>query len=230
MVAAVASAAPGDNWDGVWSPLENNLFDPSRGQLNPNFARLHPPYDAEWEAKYVAVLERTHQGKPGDPTASCVPGGMPRIMGNPYPQEIIIKEKQVWIIKELQTQVRRIYMDGRKPPADPDPTYIGYSTGHWEGDTLVVETIGMRGDTVFDRTGAPHSDKMKVIERMRLRSPDVWEDQITFIDPVAFTKPWIVTRTYKRQPDWEILEYVCEENNRNPLNADGTNGFIQPAP
>jgi hypothetical protein len=227
---ALANAASGDGWDGVWSPIENNMFDPSRGQLNPNFARMYPPYKEEWEAKYVAVLEAARQGKPMDPTSGCVPGGMPRIMGNPYPQEIVIQQKQVLIIKELQTQVRRIYTDGRKPPADPDPTYIGYSTGHWEGDTLVVETVGMRGDTVFDRTGAPHSDKMKVIERMRLRSPDVWEDQITIIDPVAFTKPWVVTRTYKRQPDWEILEYVCEENNRNPLNADGTNGFMQPAP
>lgn len=226
MYGAALQAAPGDGWDGVWSPIENIMFDPSRGQLNPNIARMYPPYKPEWEAKYVAVIEAARRGKPADPTASCVPGGMPRIMANPYPQEIIVKPKQVTIIKELQTQVRRIYVDGRKAPESPDPTYIGYSTGHWEGDTLVVETVGLRGDTVFDRSGAPHSDQMRLVERMRLRSADVWEDQITIFDPVAFTKPWQVTRTYKRQPDWEILEYVCEENNRNPPNADGSNGFI----
>jgi hypothetical protein len=226
LVSAAARAAPGDGWDGVWSPIENNMFDPSRGQLNPNLARMYPPYNEEWEARYVAVLEVARQGKPSDPTASCRPGGMPRIMANPYPQEIIVKPKQVTILKELQTQIRRIYTDGREVPKDPDLTYNGYSTGHWEGGTLVVETIGLRGDTVFDRTAAPHSDKIKVLERMRLRSADVWEDQITIIDPVVFTKPWVVTRTYQRQPDWEILEYVCEDNNRNPLNPDGTNGFV----
>jgi hypothetical protein len=227
-LGSAALAAPGNGWDGVWSPIENNMFDPSRGQLNPNFSRMYPPYKPEWEAKYVAVLALAQAGKPTDPTASCLPGGMPRIMANPYPQEIILKPKQVTIIKELQTQVRRIYLDGRKPSVDIDPTFIGYSTGHWEGETLVVETVGMRGDTVFDRTAAPHSDKIKVVERMRLRTPDVWEDQMTITDPVAFTKPWVVTRTYQRQPDWEILEYVCEENNRNPIMPDGSNGFVAP--
>jgi hypothetical protein len=226
LVAGVARAAAGDDWDGVWSPRENIMFDPSRGQLDPNVERMHPPYKPEWEAQYVATLQASKQGKPTDPTSGCLPGGMPRIMGNPYPQEIIVKPKQVTILKELQTQIRRIYTDGRKAPQDPDLTFNGYSTGHWEGDTLVVETIGLRGDTKFDRSGAPHSDKIKVIERMRLRSHDVWEDQLTIIDPVAFTKPWVVTRTYQRQPDWEILEYVCEENNRNPINADGSNGFV----
>jgi hypothetical protein len=225
LIGPAAQAAPGDGWDGVWSPIENNMFDPSQGRLDPNFARMHPPYKPDWEARYVTALESARAGKPTDPTASCVPGGMPRIMANPYPQEIIVKAKQVTIPKELQTQIRRIYTDGRKAPGDPDRTYNGYSTGHWEGDTLVVETIGLRGDTVFDRTAAPHSDQIKVQERMRLKSKDVWEDQLTVIDPVALTKPWVVTRTYQRQPDWEILEYVCEENNRNALNPDGTNGF-----
>ena len=175
----------------------------------------------------MTVLKAAAAGKPADPTGGCLPGGMPRNMANPYPQEIIIKPKQVTILKELQTQIRRIYI-GEAMPADVEPTFIGYSVGHWEGDTLVAQTAGLRGDTVFDRTGAPHSDKMTLVERMRLRTPDVWEDQITITDPVAFTKPWVVTRTYMRQPTWKILEYVCEENNRNAPDATGANTFIGP--
>jgi hypothetical protein len=225
--AQAAAPANIEAWDGVWSPIENNMFDPSGGQKDPNFAREYPPYKPDWEARYVAVLAAAQAGKPTDPTASCLPGGMPRNMANPYAQEIITKPRQITILKELQTQIRRIYID-EPMPADPEPTFIGYSVGHWEGDTLVVQTAGLRGDTVFDRTGAPHSDKMTLVERMRLRSPDVWEDKITVTDPVAFTRPWVVTRTYMRRPTWKILEYVCEENNRNAPGADGVNGFIGP--
>ena len=228
-LAARANAAPAaaQAWDGVWSPIENNMFDPSKGgETNPNFGREYPPYKPEWEARYVKALEASAAGKPTDPTAACVPPGMPRMMASPYAQEMVVKDKQTLIIKEYQSQVRRIYTDGRRPPAELDHTYNGYSTGHWEGDALVVETVSMRGDTVFDRTAAPHSDQIHVVERMRLRSPDVWEDVLTVTDPVAFTGPWVVTRTYKREPTWEVLEYACEENNRNPVDAQGNNGFI----
>jgi hypothetical protein len=229
LAATAAHAKPGDGWDGVWEKQGSNMFDQSRGALNANFAREYPPYNAEWEAKYVAVLKAATEGKPTDPTANCVPGGMPRIMINPYPQELVVKDNEVLVLKELQTQIRRIYVDGRKPPADMIATYTGYSTGHWEGDTLVADTIGLRGDTVFDRTAAPHSNKITVHERMRLRTPDIWEDQITVTDPIAFTKPWTVMITYKRQPTWEILEYVCEENNRNGIDKNGATIFDKTA-
>ena len=221
--AARAAPASAQAWDGVWSPVENNMFDPSGGRVDPNFGREYPPYKPEWEARYVATLQAAKAGKPTDPTAACVPPGMPRMMASPYAQELIVKDRQVTLIKEYQSQVRRIYTDGRKLPPDPDATFNGYSIGHWEGDTLVVDTSHMRGDTMFDRTGAPHSDQIRVIERMRLKAPDLWEDAITVQDPVAFTKPWNVTRTYRRQPTWDVLEYVCEENNRNTPDAAGVN-------
>ena len=107
---------------------------------------------------------------------------------------------------------------------------MGHSIGHWEGDTLVVDTVGMRGDTVFDVSAAPHSDKIHVTERLRRLSPTKFEDRITVEDPVAFTKPWEIVRTYDLKPDWQIIEYVCEENNRNPILADGTTGFLPPRP
>jgi hypothetical protein len=232
---AAASAQTLPDWSGVWNPHELNIFDPtaprqSQNKKNSSAAdmREFPPYNVEWEARYQQLLADNRAGKPTDPTAGCVPGGMPRIMTTPYPFEIVIQPNRVLILHEVSSQVRRIWTDGRPHPADLDPTYMGHSIGHWEADTLVVDTVGMRGDTVFDVTAAPHSDKIHVTERIRRLSPTTLEDQFVVEDPVAFTRPWRVVRTYDLKPDWQITEYVCEENNRNPINADGSTGFIAP--
>jgi hypothetical protein len=123
--------------------------------------------------------------------------------------------------------VRRIPTDGTKHPTpidDIDPTYMGDSVGQWDGDTLVVDTVGLRGDTVFDASGAMHSDKMHIVERIRLISSDKLEDHMTIDDSEAFTKPWEVTHIYDRKPDWKIMEFVCEENNRG-VDPNGSVGF-----
>lgn len=223
------------DWSGVWNPAELNIFDPTAPRQQQNkqstaaaYMREFPPYNAAWEKRYRKVLADNIAGKPTDPTAGCVPGGMPRIMTTPYPFEIVIQSNRVIILHEVSSQVRRIWTDGRKHPDDLDPTYMGHSIGHWEGDTLVVDTVGMRGDTVFNVTAAPHSDKIHVTERIRRLSPTKLEDRFVVEDPIAFTKPWLVVRTYNLKPDWEIREYVCEENNRNPINPDGSTGFIVP--
>jgi hypothetical protein len=108
---------------------------------------------------------------------------------------------------------RRVYMDGRKPADDLDPSYFGYSTGHWDGDTLVVETVSLRDDTVLDRYGSPHSDAMRITERIRLSAPDVLEDAITVYDAKAFTKPWEIVRRYRRaaRDNDELHENTCTE-------------------
>jgi hypothetical protein len=130
----------------------------------------------------------------------------------------------VTIIAEWSSQVRRVFTDGRGHPApdDLDPTYNGHSIGRWEGKgkdaVLVIDTVGIRGDTGFDSSGIEHSDQIHVVERMRQSSPDLLEDEITVIDPKAFAHPWVVTKKYKRGgPEAKIMEYVCEENNRDPL-------------
>ncbi len=140
----------------------------------------------------------------------------------------MIQPDRVRILHEISSQVRRIWTDGRSHPDDLDPTYMGHSIGHWEGDTLVVDTVGMRGDTVFDVTAAPHSDKIHVTERIRRLSAAKLEDRLVVEDPVAFTRPWPVVRTYDLKQDWQITEYVCEENNRNPIKPDGSTGFTAP--
>jgi hypothetical protein len=240
MTAAAAAAAPArralPDWSGVWSPVEGNMFDPTAGRSvggegpGPQSFREFPPYNAEWEAKYKKEIDLAMAGQPRDPTAACVPPGMPRLMTSPYPWEFVVLPDRVLILKEYQSQVRRVYTDGRKHPADPDPSYNGHSIGHWEGDTLVIDTVGMRGDTWYDRTGAPHSDKVHLVERMRKTSPNEIELVMTIEDPVAFTKPWVVTRHYKREPTWEIMEFVCTENNRNVLDANGVNTVVLAGP
>jgi hypothetical protein len=235
-LAATAHAQALPDWSGIWNPHERNIFDPTAFAVPANKGkgaqdiREFPPYRPEWEARYVAVLAENKQGKPTDPTASCAPGGMPRIMGTPYPFELVVQQNRVIVLHEISSQVRRIWTDGRGHPDDPDPTYMGHSIGHWEGDTLVVDTVGLRGDTVFDVTAAPHSDKIHVMERMRRTSQATLEDRITVDDPVAFTHPWTVVRTYDLKPDWQITEYVCEDNNRNPINPDGSTAFLPPKP
>jgi hypothetical protein len=232
---ALAGAATPD-WSGVWNPHDTPIFDPSalsapqnQGARSPLQMREFPPYRPDWEAKYEKALAAIHAGRMADPTSGCAPGGIPRILDTPYPFEIVIEPKRVDFLFEINSQVRRIWTDGRPHPADPDPTYVGHSIGHWEGDTLVVDTVGLRDDTVFDITGARHSAALHVIERIHRLSPDRLEDQITVEDPVAFTGPWRVTRSYDLKKDWEIKEYVCEENNRNPIAADGSTGFVRPA-
>jgi len=146
-----------------------------------------------------------------------------------YPMEILMNAQQVNIFAEWNGQTRRIFTDGRPLPAaeDVDVTYNGTSVGHWEGDVLVATTVGLRGDTNLESSGLPHSDVLSVKERFWLESNDVLKDEITLIDAKAYTHPWTVTKAYHRAaPGAELIEYVCLENQRNPVNDRGEIGVI----
>ena len=198
------------NLTGIWERAEGIRFNPTNQP---------PPFNAAYAAKFKATSAARARGEViADPTSRCLPQGMPRFMVASYPLEILQTAGQVTLIAEWSSQVRRIFTDGRKlPPADEvDITFNGYSVGRWEGQTLVVDTIGIRGDTSFDATPLEHSDQLTVSERIRLTDPKTIEDVITVTDPGAFTQPWVVTRHYKRGgPNLQIMEYVCEENNRD---------------
>ena len=202
---------------GVWERAEGIRFDPT---LTP------PPLTPPFQARYEAAMAARARGEVSvDPTSRCLPQGMPRFMMASYPIEILQTPGQFTIIAEWSSQVRRIFTDGRPhPPADEvEITFNGHSIGHWEGQTLVIDTVGIRGDTNFDAQPVSHSDQIHVIERLRLTDPKTLENQITVIDPVAFTRPWVVLRHYKKGgPDRQIMEYVCEENNR-PVLLPGQN-------
>jgi hypothetical protein len=164
-------------------------------------------------------------------TANCLPPGMPGIMGQPYPMEFLLTPGQVTIVIEAYTQVRHIYTDGRSLPEDPDQTFQGTSVGRWEGDSLLVDTVGFSPLTQIDR-GVPHSDRMRIHERFRLTDPDTMSVETTVVDPTVLAAAFTSTRTLQRHRNWTIAEYVCEENNRNSVDAAGKAGvnLARPGP
>jgi len=157
-----------------------------------------------------------------------MPPPMPGIMNQPYPMEFLLTPGKVTIVIEAYTQVRHIYTDGRKLPADPDPHYFGTSVGHWEGDTLVVETVGLGPETNLV-AGVKHSGKMKIVERFRLVDADNMNIETTITDPAALLAPIVSNSNLRRHREWTITEYICQENNRNSVN-DGKAGINMSVP
>jgi hypothetical protein len=155
----------------------------------------------------------------------CVPDGLPRVLATPYPFEIIqAPPGQVTIIHELNHQVRVVAMD--KPmPSEKDlttfPFYNGHSVGHFEGDTLVIETAGFNEKTLIDATGAPHTDEMRTVERIRRISPTQLEDVITIHDPQYYSRDWQARFVYDLRSDVRLEDYVCGEPHRNLSSVAG---------
>ena len=137
-----------------------------------------------------------------------------------YPLEIIQTPKQITMIQEAFSEVRRVYLDKPQMPIDDvPPTYHGRSVGRWQGDTLVIDTVGIKESVQYQRI--PHSDQMRITERMRLVTPDILHDQITIQDPVTLEKPYTYTLACRRMPDYEMVEFVCAENNREYVDDQG---------
>ena len=148
-----------------------------------------------------------------DPEGFCLPPGFPRVNGVPFPTKIIQTPALVVMLYETRTTFRQIFLDAHMLAADPQPTWMGYSTGKWDGDTLVVQTVGFNDKTWLDDAGHPHSDAMRVTER--IRRPDFGHlvVEITIDDPAYYTRPWTVTQEFTLTADGELIEYVCNENN-----------------
>ena len=178
----------------------------------------------EFEAKRAA-----YRAPEDGETANCLPPGMPGIMTQPYPMEFLMTPGKVTIVIEAYTQVRHIYTDGRKLPEDPDPKFFGTSVGHWEGDTLVVESVGFAPHLTL-AAGVPHSGKMKVVERFRLADADNMSIETTITDPVALLAPITSNANLRRHREWTIAEYICEENNRNSVDSQGKSGINMTLP
>jgi hypothetical protein len=149
----------------------------------------------------------------------CVPDGLPRVLATPYPFDIIqAPPGQVTIVHELNHQVRVIALDKPMPSEEeliPFPYYNGHSVGHFEGDTLVVDSAGFNEKTFLDATGAPHTDELKTTERIRKTSPTELEDVITIHDPEYYTKDWQARFVYKLRNDVRLEDYVCGEPHRD---------------
>lgn len=164
------------------------------------------PYTAEYKRRYEQYVAEARQGKARDTFAACIPYGVPRMVGDsPVPFDIIQSPEVMTWYNDYGRTERRIFLDGRQHPQPSSvegayatgPSYSGHSIGHWEGDALVVDTVDMILAN-FDETSAPHSAKLHMVERLRLIDANILENQITFTDPEAFERPWVVTRYYRR--------------------------------
>ena len=147
-----------------------------------------------------------------DPNVHCMPRGAPRIWTDDYYKRIFQVPGRVIILTERNMQYRQIFTDGRPFESDPNPTWNGYSVGHWDGDTLVVETRGYRDGLWLDASGKPLTDQAKTIERIRRPNYGNLEVEITVDDPKAYTAPWAVKIDQPLVLDSELLDYYCLEN------------------
>jgi hypothetical protein len=173
---------------------------------------LKPEYLGPWQAQQKAAKDADARGQPlYTDYVKCLPDGMPTMMLAMFPMEVLQTPGQVTIVQEAYNQVRRIYLNEKQIPIeDAEPGYWGHSVGHWQGDTLLVDTVGIKEKVRF--RGVPHSDRMRIHERIHMLTPDFFEDRITVEDPVYLTGPWSFTYAYKRLPHYKMLEYVCDSN------------------
>ncbi len=199
------------DWGGVWTynyPVPSQGAHRSAPALQGKYLQAYQSWQREVKAHHG---EAPHQG------SYCRPPGMPLIMMvGQYPIEFLFTPGRVTIHYEAWMQWRNIYTDGRSHPADLDPTFYGDSIGHWQGDTLVVDTVGLK-QIVQIGQGMGHSDRLHIVERMHLAKgdPNTLVDEMTLYDPVALAKPWSTTLTYQRSRNQQLLEFICEENDRN---------------
>jgi hypothetical protein len=152
----------------------------------------------------------SHSGE--DPYANCLPSGVPRVNATPQPWKMIPKSDEIVILYEPINTWRQVFLDGRQLGKDFPPTFLGYSTGTWDGDTLVVETRGFNGKTWLDQTGKPTSEALHVTERFRRMNFGHMEIRITIDDPKVYIKPWMVIEHVGLIPNAEVIENACENN------------------
>jgi hypothetical protein len=209
----LAQTAARPNLSGLWTrtgPAANQPFIKGTPPLQP-------------AAK--AVFEENRKGTPPDapeghdevdPTTYCLPLGMPRVLSLNQPFEIVQSPTVVYMLFESGMLQRRIYLDGRKMAENYPQTYMGFSTGRYDGDTLVVETAGISDLLWLDQSGTPQSDALRITERIRRTAQNTLEIAFRFDDPKVFTRPLEDTKTYQLRPDWSIMENVgyCDDRFR----------------
>ena len=220
---AEAQSPAARNISGAWVPMGGGRgADPKVAPPPATPIVLKPEYAKAYEARRTAEAEAVKRGEPvATPAILCLPYGMPRMMTvASYPIEILQTAGQVTIITEAFSEVRRVYLDQPQLPIDEvPPGYYGRSVGRWDGDTFVIDTVGIK-QSVLSYNMLPHSEQMRITERMRLVTPDVLHDQITIEDPVVLEKPFTYTLGFRRLPKYEMVEFVCE-NNREYVDEQG---------
>ena len=212
----LAAPAPKSAWgtpelSGVWLPENQNFFQDLAAGLKPEDVPFQP---------LARALQKQREDNlhADDPLARCLPHGVPRINTNAmYPFKIVQTPTLMVILYEQLSQFRQVFMDGRKLGPDPNPSWLGYSTGRFEGDTLVIETSGFNDKTWLDTgKGRPASDALHVEEHFRrtnFGTMDIWS---TITDPKSYTRPWTTLRQKNHlQLETDLLEFICNENEKD---------------
>lgn len=211
------------DWGGIWFL---NRRDPSEGPMP------QPPLKGEYLERWERWREQVlaNDGVELRSRSNCSPPGLPRIMQlAQYPYEFLFTPGRVTINQEAWMQTRTIWTDGRDHPSLEEftPSFHGHSIGHWEGDTLVVDTIGI-SEAMEVGEGGKHSDQFRLVERIYLSpdDPDILINDMEMTDPLAFSEPYRVTVSYRRDRHGTLIEFQCAENDRNPVNENGETLFL----
>jgi hypothetical protein len=170
------------------------------------------PYQP-WAAAIVKT--RTSELRKDDPQAHCLPTGIIRMHTDPLYRKVIQTSGLLVILNERNAMSRQIFTDGRPLPVDPNPSWVGYSSGAWDGDALVVKTSGFRDDIWLDAAGSPLTDAGTITERFRRVNFGALEIRITVDDPKAYTAPWSTTLNQLLEADTDIADYICLENEKS---------------
>ncbi|MBV9745929.1 MAG: hypothetical protein JO099_19370 [Acidobacteriia bacterium] len=176
------------------------------------------PYQP-WAADLVKT-RRADNGK-DDPTTHCLPGGIAKLHTSALLRKIVQTPGLIIFLTERNASYRQIFTDGRPLPEDPNPAWNGYSTAHWEGDTLVVETAGFLDGQWLDRAGSPLTSAAHTTEKFRRPNYGTLEIELTVDDPKAYTKPWTLRLTQGLALDTDLLDYICLENERDAAHLVG---------
>src|SRR5438132_9468837 len=192
--------------------VENQVFPQYFINIAADLKQDAVPFQPSAQALFMQRLQ--NNGKDA-PTAHCKPSGVPMLNSVPLPYKIIQTPRLIAILYEENTVFRQIFLDGRQPVKDPEPRWMGYSTGKWEGETLVVDTVGFNDQSWLDAMGHPHSENMHLIERFRRRDTGHLEVEVTIDDPKAYTKPITYTQKATILPGEDLLEYFCTENEKD---------------
>ena len=197
LLAAVAAAQAQVHPDfhGIWLPNRVTSAAPVET----------PPFLPPAKAKF-----QENAGQRSETDLRCLPPGVPRIMFQARPFEIVQAQNRIVFLYEGAGHVwRQVWMDGRAHPNDPNPDWLGHSIGHWDGETLVVDTVGFNDRTWLDDAGHPHSEQLHVIEKYSRTGPLAMKYEVTIDDPGAYTRPWTTSNSLSFQPRGALEEDIC---------------------
>lgn len=209
------------DFSGIWEPERNRPCPPDgcadmqipNEFLNIGFSlKDGPPYQP-WAAE--ARRKRMEENGKDDPVSRCLPGGPVKLHTTPQLRKIIQIPELLVTLNEMEAQFRQIFIDGRPLPHVDKPSFNGYSTGKWEGETLVIETTGFHDNMWLDRSGSPITDAAKITERWRRINFGKMEIDITIEDPKAYTRPWTIKLKHNIVLDTDLIDYICTENEKD---------------